>query len=349
MNQLLKDDGNVIFGSKDKIIIAEAIRLDSPVLFTMREINSKFPDYFNFPDDVERNVINLDDIVFFYQGSRIKNTTVNVGDTLNDIFSGGSNFDLLTIDFEKKAVIGESTNLQYYINTNIFDYLFGEEKKNRMYMKEFVNHFESLKVLTSKDIVENIQNILSIIEMFKVFETINNTIQNLLYTPDYISRLKSKLIAIENRINFFHKNIGKLKDDYIMYTNKVNKTPPPRISKRTDRLKSTNIYKLNLQNAIQTFKGYAEKEALQLMNLNSPDSKETVIQSISKVINQRLMKQNKYIQILFREPILPKQFSPGHNIIATMMDNILPNYLTTNTSIQEKIAFIYETISGISV
>jgi hypothetical protein len=352
MNLLLKGAGNVIFGSKDKIIIAEAIRLDSPVLFTMREINSKFPDYFNFPDDVERNVLNLDDIVFFYQGSRIKNTTVNVRDTLNDVFSGGSNFDLLTIDFKKKAVIVGSTDLQYYINTNIFDYLRTLQKedtdftkKNRMYMKEFVNRFELLEVLTSKDIVENIQNILSIIEMFKVFETINNTIQNLLYTPAYISRLKSKLIAIENRINFFHKNIDKLKDDYIKYTNKVKKTPPPRISKRTDRSTSSNIYKENLEKAIQTFEGYAEKEALQLMNLNSPDSKETVIQSISKVINKRLMKQNKYIQILFKEPILPKQFSPGHSIIATMMDNVLPNYLTTNTSIKETIASIYETIS----
>ena len=348
MEQLLKGSGNVIFGSKDRIIIAEAIRLDSPVLFTMREINSKFPEYFKFPDDFERYVFNPDDLVFFYQGSPIKNTTMNVQQTLNDIFKI-TTFDPLELDIRVCRVNG-IRNLQDYINTNIFDYLFKLfpiEGYNDIYMKEFVKHFGLLKTLTSiNDEKTNIQNILSIIEMFKVFETINNTIQNLLYNPGYISKLKYNLLAIENRIQSFQKIIGSLKKQYIEYTNKIKKSPPSRVSLSRKRKKEdVNIYEINLETAIQNFKSYAENKASQSMVLNS--SKDTIIKSLSNVINKRLMKQNKYLEILFQEQNLPN-VSPGHTIIATMMNEFLPNFSSINTSIQETIASIYKTISSIS-
>ena len=75
-------DDRVVFGTKDRILIAEAIRMECPVLFQAKSLRDKFPDMFRLQNEGIDIGTNKDDVVFYYTGNLQVSDDISVLESL---------------------------------------------------------------------------------------------------------------------------------------------------------------------------------------------------------------------------------------------------------------------------
>ena len=75
-------DDRVVFGTRDRILIAEAIRMECPVLFQAKSLRDKFPDMFRLQNEGIDIGTNKDEVVFYYTGNLQVSDDISVLESL---------------------------------------------------------------------------------------------------------------------------------------------------------------------------------------------------------------------------------------------------------------------------
>ena len=202
VNVIMEGRNNVFFGSKDRIIIAEAIRLRAPTIFQLLLSDRRFPDEFPLPDKFQYNSFKK---VFMYNPVQI--TQIDVSKTL-----------------EQYNVIRQNNGIVYDIQQNSFNVINPNTLLlNNLVQDEFTQYIGPIieKINTS--------NVSAMVKKLVYLKGTFEKLKDMLNTTNYITKIMADVYGYAKRLVDNQGELEKIEKDITTARNRSNFIPPRRV------------------------------------------------------------------------------------------------------------------------